>query len=626
MFSPHHLLLIVLAWICFLQTASASGTTDFELLYKDVGRILCATRTPGAAVALVRNGEIVWTAGVGVANVAAKSQTTTNTLFRLGSASKCIVGLSMLKLQYAGKLDIWDKLSSHAPELRSVNPWERTDPVRLVHLLEHTSGWSDLSLSEFAAEPPISGKLLDALSTLESRRVSRWKPGTWYSYSNVGTGAAAYIIEKVSGEPFEEYVRKTFFEPLGMTSATYAKPKEGLDVAEFYRDDGTTTLPYWDMTLRPAGALSVSARDISLLLQFFARRGESARGQILPASAFDRMQRATTTVSAYEGVPGGYGLTIYSMPTDGFVYFGHDGAVFGGFSEFAYLPASGDGYAFMINSGSSRCVHQLRALLRRQLEQELSRPPPLLVGSVPEAFQAEIRGWFASVTPRSEQMSLTETIGTLTRLEINDSALVLRPLIGPAKRLLAVGPLQFRAISEPVQTVVLLPQKDGAFQFQTVGVDGRTFKQVPNWKMSIAVGATAILLFSAGSSLVCAALSWFGGIGRIYFGQVPPLAGGLLVASVASAVGVLTIFLFAASDGLEIVLRLGRLTPWSLGIFLLGLMFPTCALLALHATLTQRSKYGKAVVWKQAILASMLLACLATALWWSGGIGNPLWM
>ena len=96
---------------------------------------------------------------MGVANVASRSPATSRTLFRLGSTSKIFVGLAALKLEAEGNLGLQDTLRSRAPELDSQNLWEGADPVRIVHLLEHTSGWGDMKVSAYAEMPNPEGPL-----------------------------------------------------------------------------------------------------------------------------------------------------------------------------------------------------------------------------------------------------------------------------------------------------------------------------------------------------------------------------------------------------------------------------------------------------------------------------------
>src|SRR6202012_6090666 len=110
-----------------------------------------------------------------------------------------------------------------APEVWFSNKWEANNPVRIVHLLENTTGWDDMHLREFAKDP-LTMSSLETLDYDHSSRISRWRPGTRMSYCNSGPAVAAYIVEKIAGKNFEEYVEQNFFKPIGMQTTTYYKP------------------------------------------------------------------------------------------------------------------------------------------------------------------------------------------------------------------------------------------------------------------------------------------------------------------------------------------------------------------------------------------------------------------
>src|SRR5262245_6459703 len=119
-------------------------------LEKRIRDVLDSNRVPGAGVVLVSRKRVLWVTGLGTADRAAATPVTTDTRFRVGSITKSFVALAVLKLQEEGRLRLEDRLRDRAPEISFSNPWEDSDPVLLVHLLEHTSGMDDLSLGEHA--------------------------------------------------------------------------------------------------------------------------------------------------------------------------------------------------------------------------------------------------------------------------------------------------------------------------------------------------------------------------------------------------------------------------------------------------------------------------------------------
>src|SRR6266700_443578 len=151
-------------------------SASLDHVVSEVEGVLRKTNTPGAAIAIVRRGEPVWVRGIGVADVASGRSVTPDTLFRIGSTSKIFAALAVLKLQEERRLDLQDTLHARAPDLEFTNPWESEHPVRIVHLLEHTAGWDDWPVAEYARRPPTDGKLRDGLAFHPSTRTSRWPP------------------------------------------------------------------------------------------------------------------------------------------------------------------------------------------------------------------------------------------------------------------------------------------------------------------------------------------------------------------------------------------------------------------------------------------------------------------
>ena len=168
--------------------------------------------------------------------------------------SKSFAALAALKLQEEGKLKLTDTVKQWVPDVAFANPWEATDPVRLVHLMEHTSGFDDMHLREYALNDPTPMSLKDALAYGAASRVLRWPPGTRMAYCNSGAAVLAAVVEKVSGQRFEDYVQEHFFKPLHMDTASYFYTPEVAELSRLYHSDGVTPYPYWHIAFVPLPA------------------------------------------------------------------------------------------------------------------------------------------------------------------------------------------------------------------------------------------------------------------------------------------------------------------------------------------------------------------------------------
>src|SRR6266853_1373912 len=222
------LLLLSTALACVPPGSKAQQKEDLphpksvEELKKAMKDVLEKEHIPGAGVALVANGEVLWCGGIGQADIAANRAVSCDTEFRVGSISKTFVALALLKLQEEGKINLYARLRDVAPEIPFKNRWEATHPVRIVNLLQHTAGFDDMEPSEvYNLRDRYDFPLLEVFKHFEEPQTVRWPPGTRMSFSNPGNAVAGYLIEKVTGKPYDQYVRETFLRPMGMERADY---------------------------------------------------------------------------------------------------------------------------------------------------------------------------------------------------------------------------------------------------------------------------------------------------------------------------------------------------------------------------------------------------------------------
>jgi CubicO group peptidase (beta-lactamase class C family) len=302
-----------------------------EELQKAMRDVLEKNHVPGAGVALVSKGELLWCGGIGKADLATRREVTCDTEFRTGSVSKSFVALALLKLQEEGLINFYARLEDVAPEIPMKNAWEAKQPVRIVNLLEHTAGFDDMRFSEiYNRLGPADYPLLKVLQEHPGPQTVRWAPGTRFSYSNPGYGVAGYLIEKVSGEPFETYIQRNILDPLGITRGDFRLTDGDREfLAQGYNGNPPRAVPYKNIYLRPAGDMKASAGELALLVQFFLQRGKTGEMQLLKPETIGRMEYPETTAAAQHGLRAGYGLGNYSTLEGGVVTHGHDGGIDG---------------------------------------------------------------------------------------------------------------------------------------------------------------------------------------------------------------------------------------------------------------------------------------------------------
>ena len=615
--------LLVLAAAVHAQNAAEEkpAPTSFEELEAGITGILEETATPGVGIAVVSPDEILWIAGIGKADVASGRPATAETLFRIGSTSKGFVSLAVLKLQEEGRLSLDDTLRERAPEIEFVNRWEETDPVRLVHLLEHTSGFDDIHLAEYASNDPKPVTLREGLDHHPDSRITRWRPGTRFSYCNSGPAAAAYVVEKVTGQRFEDYVQASFFEPIGMTSATYFLTEEvERGGATLYQADGMTPNPYWHISMRPSGAINASARDMAAYLRFYLQRGSLDGQPLLSQASIERMERATSTWGAQAGLGAGYGLSNYTSAEQGFVFHGHEGGVNGGLTEMAYLPEHGLGYAFMINSGNGESYSGISDLVRGFLVRNLPEPRLPTPAMVPTELASIYAGFYIPASPRAAVEQFADNIVGQVRLSTNGESLHLEPLlVGDARDYVAVTDRLARRSGRSLTSLALLETgNDATF----IEADSQTFRRIPGWIAWGKIVWLAMATFLLATSILFA-LVW---VPRRLFGRLK-IAPHLSVrvwplVSILALVGFVAIFVVGLADAIP---RLGQVTVYSVGQMVLSIVFAATALWALVAVLRARNARMNRIVWWHSLVVAASANSIALYLLYWGLIGLRTW-
>lgn len=613
--------------VLFLGNASAAEKNEsphpaqsIDELRQQLENILRETHTPAVSVAIVRKDRQEWVTALGVADVASGRSATADTLFRIGSTSKAFTSLAILKLVDEGKLSLQDRVRKLAPDVWFANQWEDTDPVRVVNLLEHTTGWDDMHLREYAKD----AKGMDlhiALDFGRSSRISRWRPGTRMAYCNSGPAVAAYIVEKITGQRFEDYVQQNFFLPMGMKSATYFLTPTA-SMVTLYHPDGKTPYPYWHILYRPAGSINASARDMAAYLQFYLHRGSVDGVSLMPSGDLDRMESPVSTWAARDGLKSGYGLSNYWSIQDGFVYHGHNGGVNGGLTELAYLPDEDVAYFFSINSGNGAAFVKMSKCIRNYITLRLQKPPVPPAASLP-SDAASYAGWYEPDAPRQQKMYFLERLGGLNHVAFPGGTMTISNLSGAQKFVPVTGRF-FRYVPksgppEPVATAALLsPNSDGVF-IQA----GTTLKRLPGWLACLQIALTSAVLIAMFSILLYAPFWMIGGLKASRRRPAERLLRWYPLIAVSCALGVVLLFVGSGGDPID---RLGNPSFWSIGICVCTLGFAGSVLMSVWAVIVTASSpiVRQSVWWFSAMVSGALLVAAGYLAYW-GVIGIRTW-
>jgi CubicO group peptidase (beta-lactamase class C family) len=238
----------------------------------------------GSTLAVVKDGEIFLTKGYGYADVKKKKPVDPEkTLFRPGSVSKLFTWTAVMQLAEQGKIDLKADLNIYLKNFKIPDTYP--EPITMLHLMTHTAGFEDIINEMGARRAEDILPLADFLARKMPARVR--PPGKLTSYSNYGAALAGYIVEKTSGVPFEEYIEKNIFEPLGMQKSTFRQPlpsylAEDMSVGYTYQQGIYKPQGFEYINgLAPAGSMSGTATDIAKFMIAHLQNGKYGESRIL---------------------------------------------------------------------------------------------------------------------------------------------------------------------------------------------------------------------------------------------------------------------------------------------------------------------------------------------------------
>lgn len=393
---------------------------DFVKLEEQLQEAIAKKKIPGAQVCIVDQDSLLWEGNFGFSDFSDSSLVSSNTMFRIGSTSKSFTGIAIMQLLEKGLLKLEDPISKYIDDVSWKNPWEDTDPVRIIHLLEHTTGFDDMHLKEYTAIAD-GWTLKQGLDYSPKSRKSRWKPGVHSSYCNSGPPMAAYIIEKITGKTIEEYVEEEIFLPLGMQYATFLKtPYVDSMLAKAYSDAPHVEKPYWHIIQRPAGAINTTATEMGSYLRMFLNKGKPDSLMILSPESIARMERPESTLAAKAGSIEGYAKYLYTRNFNGIKWIGHDGGMEGFLCAMHYSRDLNRGFVIVINSNGD--IHGLEELVINALS-EGKAGDTLKAVALASDIDPQYLGAYTTATSRNQISRFVERLGSLVRVKIENDTL-----------------------------------------------------------------------------------------------------------------------------------------------------------------------------------------------------------
>jgi len=406
---------------------------------------------PGFALTLVSEEQGLQTGSGGVADRDSGRRVSADTLFRIGSITKTFNALAVLMLSEQGRLRLETPLRELVPQAPLANPWADDDPVRVAHLLEHSSGLLDITREEFDHNTPFA-TLEAAFAFRPGARRVQWQPGLHFVYSNANAGLVGLLIERLSGQDYARFITERLLRPLGMRSAGLSGDAlTRRRLATGYDSDGTTPIPYWHMIFPPLGAINATPREMGTLVELLLRRGRVGDQRLLDAACVDRMENPATTLAARHGLSYGYGAGLRQSLHNGFRWYGHGGDGDGYLSHFAYNRQANAGYFLVINAFKHGALRAMKQSVQDYLTQGLSPPRPPAADVAIELLRP-LTGTYVAVTRRFAWLDPLGMEQDRLRVVLEDGSLYTRRS-GGRRLLIPVSARLFRREGQPLATI-----------------------------------------------------------------------------------------------------------------------------------------------------------------------------
>jgi len=327
--------------------ASAFAADRFEPIRAEIRKQLTARGVPSLSIALAEQGRIVWEEGFGWADRERRMPATEHTLYSLASISKPVTATALMILVERGAIDldkpIDDYLGAAKIRARVGNPREAT--VRRV--ASHSAGLP-LHYQFFYADEPHRRPSMDETILRYANLVTA--PGERYQYSNLGYGLLDYAITRVSGRPWEDFLREEVFIPLGMTRSSGGLPAPLAPYASTrYTGDGAP-IPYYDFDHPGGSAVWASAHDLARFGMFHLGTPLEDQKRILRAESIAEMMRSA--VSTGEHTSYGIGWAIAERQGAERIV-SHTGSMGGVATSLRLVPSKKIALAVLCNANNS---------------------------------------------------------------------------------------------------------------------------------------------------------------------------------------------------------------------------------------------------------------------------------
>ena len=437
----------------------------------------------GAVVAVVKDGKVIFAKGYGYSDLKNKKPVSAeDTLFRVGSISKLFTWTAVMQLVQQGKInldtDVNRYLDFNVPE-----PFGK--PITMRDLMTHTPGFEETIQDLIQLDGPNPDLLTTRQFLVMHPPKEIFPPGTIGAYSNYGANLAGYIVQRVSGQNFDDYVEQHIFAPLGITHASFRQPlPPNLKplMSDGYQLASGGAKPFEFVNTPPAGALSISAMDITHFMIAHLQDGSYNGASILSP---DTVKLMHTRQYAPDPQVNGFCLGFYENSRNGHRAIGHGGDTLYFHSLLELIPDADTGIFVSYNSAGRGDVGPRGPLFYKFMDRYFPYTPPALK-AIPTAA-ADARAVSGAYIPsRRSQTNIFYLVSLLGEENVgpnSDGSLDLggtKWVDGQPLQYVETAPMVWQARSDPQNKIVFKRGDDGRYEI-ALEFPAQVMQEVPGY-------------------------------------------------------------------------------------------------------------------------------------------------
>ncbi|GAB3999823.1 serine hydrolase domain-containing protein [Spirosoma daeguense] len=347
---------VVLAFSMFTQLLAQP--IDERYVQNYLQRVANESGAPGVSAAVSIKGKTVFSGGIGYADLDNQVAQTGKTVHNIGSVSKAVAVIAIMQLEEKGLLSLTDEIQKFLPYMP-----RKKKPITINHILTHTSGirhYAKQDNDNYGLKRMRHYDNFEEATTIFRDDSLLFEPGSYYSYSSYSSNLMHGIVEKASGLPFEEYLKKNIWQPAGMLSTSFDVPSRivaNRGKGYVRESDGTlANAPYEDVSYKYAGGGILSTPEDMLKLGEALNKGillKPATLEKLYKPHFDKNKRDFRANPKQQKDPLWQGLIWWSgKDRQGHTWYGHSGTVKGTRTFLMNFPAEQVVVAIQANIGN----------------------------------------------------------------------------------------------------------------------------------------------------------------------------------------------------------------------------------------------------------------------------------